>query len=223
YPSYSNKYHLMMQQGQGQQQHSPAHSQTPTSQQQQTQLPRVDDYYYRGPGSMGEAQHQHNTGGFVPPQLDIKPGFVNAIPAAYWTPATPSDAAFSNTLPTANVFHGGDPAAAHMRPFDSMVPQHPGGGHPMGAHINGRCNSTIITSSKFMTAWTIRQPSSNSIISTTAMRSSISISSRNNISRTPRQRWADTLVEAKHTTTRSTALTGSMVLQLPVPTRKALD
>ncbi|KAJ2685332.1 hypothetical protein IWW39_004332 [Coemansia spiralis] len=132
YPSYSNKYHLMMQQGQGQQQHSPAHSQTPTSQ-QQNQLPRVDDYYYRTPGSMSEAQHQHSNGGFVPPQLDIKPGFVNGLPAAaYWTPATPSDAAFSNTLPSANVFHG-DPAAAHMRPFDSMVPQHPGGGHSMGA------------------------------------------------------------------------------------------
>ncbi|KAJ2873388.1 slightly ste11-like protein [Coemansia aciculifera] len=134
YPSYSNKYHLMMQQGQGQQQHSPAHSQTPTSQQQQqAQLPRAEEYYYRGPGSMSEAHHQHSNGGFVSQQLDIKPGFVNAIPTAYWTPATPSDAAFSNTLPSANVFHGGDPAAAHMRPFDSMVPQHPGGGHSMGA------------------------------------------------------------------------------------------
>ncbi|KAJ2581816.1 hypothetical protein GGH95_001878 [Coemansia sp. RSA 1836] len=131
YPSYS-KYHQMIQQGQGLQ-HSPAHAQTPASQ-QQGQLPRGDEYYYRGPGTMNEAQHQHANGGFVPPQLDIKPSFVNALPAtAYWTPATPSDAAFSNTLPSGNVFHGGDPASAHMRPFDSVVPQHPGGGHSMGA------------------------------------------------------------------------------------------
>ncbi|KAJ1998027.1 hypothetical protein GGI04_005177, partial [Coemansia thaxteri] len=133
YQPYS-KYHLMMQPGQGQQ-HSPAHPQTPASQQQQqAQLGRGDEYYYRGPGAMVEAQQQHGGGGFVPAQLDIKPGFVSALPAsAYWTPATPSDAAFSTTLPSGNVFHGGDQAAAHMRPFDSVVPQHPGSGHAMGA------------------------------------------------------------------------------------------
>ncbi|KAJ2613435.1 hypothetical protein H4S08_002207 [Coemansia sp. RSA 1365] len=131
------KYHLMMQPGQGQppsQQHM--HSQA-TASQQQAQIPRSEDYYYRGPISISEQQQQsqpqqqqqHSNNSFVgvpPPQLDIKPGFMNGIPAAaYWTPATPSDAAFSNTLPSGNVFHGGDQAAAaHMRSFDSVVPQH---------------------------------------------------------------------------------------------------
>ncbi|KAJ2898923.1 hypothetical protein IWW38_001179 [Coemansia aciculifera] len=130
YPSYA-KYHQMIQQGQSLQQHSPVHSHTSVSQ-QQGQLARGDEYYYRG---SGDAQHQHSSGGFVPPQLDIKPNFVSTLPtAAYWTPATPSDAAFSNTLPSGNVFHGGDPSSVHMRPFDSVVPQHPGSGgsHSMG-------------------------------------------------------------------------------------------
>ncbi|KAJ1993521.1 hypothetical protein GGI25_002732 [Coemansia spiralis] len=168
-----SKYHLMMQPGHGQlsqqsaqtsqsqqqtpqqQQHQqPPHSQTPVSQQQ---VSRGDDYYYRSSGGMSDHHHQqsqqqhaHANGGFVgvPPQLDIKPGFVNGISAAaYWTPATPSDAAFSNTLPSGNVFHGGDQtaaasaiaAAANMRPFDSVVPQHAAAttgstGHAMSAN-----------------------------------------------------------------------------------------
>ncbi|KAJ2083895.1 hypothetical protein H4R24_000425 [Coemansia sp. RSA 988] len=147
-----SKYQLMMQSGQGQppsQQHM--HPQA-TSSQQQAQIPRSDEYYYRNSISISEQQqHQqpsqpqqqpqhHHNGGFVgvpPPQLDIKPGFMNGIPAAaYWTPATPSDAAFSNTLPSGNVFHGSDQAAAaHMRSFDSVVPQHSAaaGGPAMGA------------------------------------------------------------------------------------------
>ncbi|KAJ2799681.1 hypothetical protein H4R20_004340 [Coemansia guatemalensis] len=138
-----SKYHLMMQPGQGQppsQQHM--HPQATTSQ-QQAQIPRSEEYYYRSSISLSEQQQQqqqssqtqqqaqqHPNGGFMsvppPPQLDIKPGFMNGIPAAaYWTPATPSDAAFSNTLPSGNVFHGSDQAAAaHMRSFDSVVPQH---------------------------------------------------------------------------------------------------
>ncbi|KAJ2608166.1 hypothetical protein EV177_005123, partial [Coemansia sp. RSA 1804] len=167
-----SKYHLMMQPGHGQlsqhsaqsqqqqqtphqhQQHQqPPHSHTPLSQQQQIQ--RSSDYYYRGSGALGDhhhhqQQHSHSNGGFVgvPPQLDIKPGFVNGIAAAtYWTPATPSDAAFSNTMPSGNVFHGSDQsaaaaaaaaAAANIRPFDSVVPQHDtnpavSAGHAMGA------------------------------------------------------------------------------------------
>ncbi|KAJ2744428.1 hypothetical protein GGI20_002972 [Coemansia sp. BCRC 34301] len=132
YPSYS-KYHQMIQQGQSLQQHSPVHSHTPASQ-QQGQLSRGDEYYYSGPSSINDVPHQHANGGFVPPQLDIKPSFVNTLPGTtYWTPATPSDGAFSNTLPSGNVFHGGDPAAVHMRPFDSVVPQHSGGSHSMAA------------------------------------------------------------------------------------------
>ncbi|KAJ2483379.1 hypothetical protein IWW56_000382 [Coemansia sp. RSA 2131] len=140
---YQSKYHLMMQPGQGQSHQSPMHPQTPASQ-QQSQVPRSDDYYYRGPASSlsEQHQHQHSNGSFVgvPPQLDIKPGQfiggISAATAAYWTPATPSDAAsFSNTLPSGNVFHGGD-QAAHMRPFDSVMPPHSAAaaaGHTMGA------------------------------------------------------------------------------------------
>ncbi|KAJ1648575.1 hypothetical protein J3B02_003440 [Coemansia erecta] len=144
FQSYS-KYHLMMQQGQTpQQQQQQAmqiqHPQTPVSQQQQqqTHLGRGDEYYYRGAGAMAESQ-QHIGNSFVgvAPQLDIKSGsFVGGIPAsAYWTPTTPSDAAFSNTLPSANVFHGnGSDQTAHMRSFDtSSVAQHSAAGHAMGA------------------------------------------------------------------------------------------
>ncbi|KAJ2706627.1 hypothetical protein H4R19_004991 [Coemansia spiralis] len=123
------------------------------SQHQQAHLACSDEYYYRNAASIHE-QHQHHVqqqqqqqqqhagGGFVgvPTQLDIKPSFMGGVPAAaaaYWTPATPSDAAFSNTLPSGNVFHGSDQAAAaaaaaaHMRSFDSVVPPHPAtAGHP---------------------------------------------------------------------------------------------
>ncbi|KAJ1815931.1 hypothetical protein LPJ75_002199 [Coemansia sp. RSA 2598] len=145
FQSYS-KYHLMMQSGQAQQQQQQQamqiqHPQTPVSQQQQqtqqAQLGRGDEYYYRGAGAMAESQ-QHMGNGFVgvAPQIDIKSGsFVGGIPAsAYWTPTTPSDAAFSNTLPSANVFHGnGGDQTAHMRSFDSSVAQHSAAGHTMGA------------------------------------------------------------------------------------------
>ncbi|KAJ2846741.1 hypothetical protein IWW36_004204 [Coemansia brasiliensis] len=129
FPSYPSKYHLMMQPGQSQQQQtqqSPIHPQTPASQQQQ-HIPRNEDYYYRGPASLSD-QQQHSNGSFVgvPPQLDIKSGgFINnisaAAAAAYWTPATPSDAAFSNTLPSGNVFHNSE-QAANMRQFDPVMP-----------------------------------------------------------------------------------------------------
>ncbi|KAJ1668662.1 hypothetical protein EV178_000338 [Coemansia sp. RSA 1646] len=158
-----SKYHLMMQPGHGQlsqqpqtpqQQHQqPPQSHTPVSQHQQ-QIQRGGEYYYRGSGALGDhhqqsqQQHAHANGGFVgvPPQLDIKPGFVNGISAtAYWTPATPSDAAFSNNMPSGNVFHTTEQnaaaaaaaAAANIRPFDSVVPQHGANpavsaGHAMG-------------------------------------------------------------------------------------------
>ncbi|KAJ2350059.1 hypothetical protein GGF43_004329 [Coemansia sp. RSA 2618] len=143
FSQYPSKYHLMMQPGQAQPQQSPMHPQTPASQ-QQGQVPRGDEYYYRGPPSLSD-QQQHSNGSFVgvPPQLDIKPGQfiggISAATAAYWTPATPNEAgSFSNTLPSGNVFHGGDQAAAHMRPFDSVLPPHSAAaaaaaGHNIGA------------------------------------------------------------------------------------------
>ncbi|KAJ1724877.1 hypothetical protein LPJ53_000875 [Coemansia erecta] len=136
------KYHIMMQPGQTQSPQQLAqiqHPQTPVPQHQQqsTQLGRGDEYYYRGAGAMGEP-HQHVNNGFVgvAQPLDIKPGsFVGGIPApSYWTPSTPGDAAFSNTLPSGNVFPGnGGDQTVHMRPFDSSMVQHPGAGHGVGA------------------------------------------------------------------------------------------
>ncbi|KAJ2783617.1 hypothetical protein H4R18_001596 [Coemansia javaensis] len=156
------KYHLMMHSGHGQppqtpvqqQQPHPAHSQAQASQahSQPPHIPCGDEYYYRGPASLSEQAHQPHAqqqqppqphaGGFVgvPQQLDIKQGFMGGMQAAYWTPATPSDAAFSNTLPSGNVFNGGEQAAMQMRPFESVV--HPGSvaaaaaaaaGHAIGA------------------------------------------------------------------------------------------
>ncbi|KAJ1963109.1 hypothetical protein GGI12_002247 [Dipsacomyces acuminosporus] len=141
-----SKYHLMMQGGGSQQspQDPHSHPQTPTSQ-THPHMSRADDYYYRGaagaamPGEPQQHHHAAGNGGFVgmPAQLDIKPaGFVNAAAAAaaaaYWTPATPSDAAFSSTLPTANVFHNtssGD-QGSHIRAFDASaaMPQHSSAG-----------------------------------------------------------------------------------------------
>ncbi|KAJ2366919.1 hypothetical protein H4S01_002448 [Coemansia sp. RSA 2610] len=127
FAAYQSKYHLMMQPGQGQVQPSPMHPQTPASQ-QQAQVPRSEEYYYRGPASLSEQQHSNGSFVGVPPQLDIKPGGfmggISAAAAAYWTPATPSDAAFSNTLPSGNVFHSSDQAATHMRQFDTVMPPH---------------------------------------------------------------------------------------------------
>ncbi|KAJ1883838.1 hypothetical protein LPJ66_010900, partial [Kickxella alabastrina] len=125
-----SKYHLMMQPGHGQQQS--AHSQTPASQ-QHVHVSRGDEYYYRGADQMVDPQ-QHVNSSFVgvAPQLDIKPsGFVGGIPnTAYWTPNTPGDGTFPNSMSSGNVFHGDQ--APHMRPFDSSVVQHPSAGHAMG-------------------------------------------------------------------------------------------
>ncbi|KAJ2160941.1 hypothetical protein GGF46_001861 [Coemansia sp. RSA 552] len=145
------KYPMMMQPGQShhhQQQQQAIHSQNSLDQQhqqqQQQQLSRGDEYYYRGQASISDQQQPpqaHANGTFVgmPPQLDIKHNFMGGMAAAYWTPATPSDAAFSNQLPSGNVFHSSDQAAAQMRQFESVAPQHSAAaaavaaGHSMGA------------------------------------------------------------------------------------------
>ncbi|KAJ1953763.1 hypothetical protein EC988_002806 [Linderina pennispora] len=116
-----SKYHLMMSSGQ--------QPQTPGSQHQAS---RGDDYYYRTHGAL-EAQHASHHGGFVnvgmPAQLDIKNGFVGNPSAAYWTPATPSDAGFTNPLAPTNVFQHGSSGNDHqqVRAFESMA-QHPAHG-----------------------------------------------------------------------------------------------
>ncbi|KAJ2548922.1 slightly ste11-like protein, partial [Coemansia sp. RSA 1933] len=155
FPSSYSKYHMMMQPGQisqqsphtPQQHQQPPQSQTPVPQHQQQQIQRGGEYYYRS-DQQQQAQHVHANGFVgVPPQIDIKPGFVNGIStAAYWTPATPSDAAFSNTLPSGNVFHSNDQtaaaaaaaaAAANIRPFDSVVPQHDTNPAVSAGHVMG--------------------------------------------------------------------------------------